>query len=69
MLFRSSKTGYIQRSGGCIVAMMQDRIIVLLGSKNTKTRIEELEYLNRQHINLATNQLLPKIPLDISGLF
>lgn len=64
-----SKTGYINKAGGCIVAMMHDRIYVLLGSKNTKTRIAELEFLKRQHETLARIQTLPKIPLDISYLF
>ncbi len=59
-----SKTGYINKSGGCIVAMIQDKIYVLLGSKNTKTRIAELEYLKRQHTDAARIQLLPKTPLD-----
>lgn len=40
-----SKTGFISKSGGCIVAMVNEKIIVLLGSKNTKTRIPELEQL------------------------
>ena len=44
-----SKTGYIHQSGGC-VAMMLDteqgtRVIVVLGSKNTHTRIPEAEQL------------------------
>jgi len=46
---RVSKTGYIHQSGGCI-AMLVDtdlgpRVIVLLGSKNTHTRIPEAEEL------------------------
>ena len=40
-----SKTGYIHLSGGCIVAKVKDRIVVILGSKNVKTRIPELEKL------------------------
>jgi len=43
--FLVSKTGWITRSGGCIVMMMNtnlgQRIVVLLGSKDTKTRIPE----------------------------
>lgn len=43
--FIISKTGFINRSGGCIVMMLRTvngiRTIVLLGSKNTKTRIPE----------------------------
>lgn len=64
-----SKTGYINKAGGCIVAMVHDKIYVLLGSKNTRTRIAELEYLKRQQETLAKIQTLPKIPLDISYLF
>lgn len=64
-----SKTGYINKAGGCIVAMVHDRIYVLLGSKNTRTRIAELEFLKRQHDTLVKIQTLPKIPLDISYLF
>lgn len=40
-----SKTGYIHVSGGCIVAKVKDRIVVILGSKSVKTRIPELEKL------------------------
>jgi D-alanyl-D-alanine endopeptidase (penicillin-binding protein 7) len=40
-----SKTGYIRASGGCLVMMVDTevgrRILILLGSKNTKTRIPE----------------------------
>ena len=40
-----SKTGYIHAAGGCLVMMMDTeigrRILVLLGSKNTHTRIPE----------------------------
>ena len=43
--FLVSKTGWITRSGGCIVMMVNtnlgQRIVVLLGSKDTKTRIPE----------------------------
>lgn len=42
-----SKTGYIHESGGCVVMLLDtelgQRVIVLLGSKNTRTRIPELE--------------------------
>ncbi len=47
--FIVSKTGYIRASGGCIVMLVQtkigQRIVVLLNSKNTKTRIPEAVYL------------------------
>jgi D-alanyl-D-alanine endopeptidase (penicillin-binding protein 7) len=47
--FLVSKTGWITKSGGCIVMMMDTvngiRTVVLLGSKNTKTRIPEAEML------------------------
>lgn len=44
-----SKTGYIRASGGCIVMMLDTdigrRIVVVLGSKNTHTRIPEAEFI------------------------
>lgn len=48
-----SKTGYIRASGGCIVMLMNTdigkRIVVVLGSKNTKTRIPEAEFLVKRY--------------------
>lgn len=42
-----SKTGYISASGGCIAMLIDtsvgERVIVLLGSKNTQTRINEVK--------------------------
>jgi D-alanyl-D-alanine carboxypeptidase len=47
--FIISKTGYIRASGGCIVMMLDTkigrRIVVLLNSKNTHTRIPEANKL------------------------
>jgi D-alanyl-D-alanine endopeptidase (penicillin-binding protein 7) len=47
--FIISKTGYIRASGGCIVMMLDTdqgrRIVVLLNSKNTHTRIPEADQL------------------------
>ena len=47
--FVVSKTGFINASGGCIVVMMDTevgrRIVVVLGSKNTRTRIPEAEFI------------------------
>ena len=47
--FVVSKTGYIRASGGCIVMMLNtkigQRIVVLLNSKNTHTRIPEAQKL------------------------
>ena len=44
-----SKTGYIGPAGGCIVMLMDTdvgkRIVVILGSKNTRTRIPEAEFI------------------------
>jgi D-alanyl-D-alanine endopeptidase (penicillin-binding protein 7) len=44
-----SKTGYIKAAGGCLVMMLDTevgrRILVLLGSKNTHTRIPEAEII------------------------
>jgi serine-type D-Ala-D-Ala endopeptidase (penicillin-binding protein 7) len=42
-----SKTGYIHLAGGCVVAKVKDKVVVILGSKNTHTRIPELEKLLR----------------------
>ncbi len=45
-----SKTGWIRASGGCIVMLMDtdlgDRIVVVMGSKNTHTRIPEAEFIS-----------------------
>jgi D-alanyl-D-alanine carboxypeptidase len=47
--FVVSKTGFINASGGCVVIMMDTeigrRIVVVLGSKNTRTRIPEAEFI------------------------
>lgn len=47
--FIVSKTGYIKASGGCIVMMLDTdigrRLVVVLGSKNTRTRIPEAEFI------------------------
>jgi len=47
--FIVSKTGYIRASGGCIAMMLDTdigrRIVVVLGSKNTHTRIPEAEFI------------------------
>lgn len=45
-----SKTGWITASGGCIVLLMAtdlgEKIVVVLGSKNTRTRIPEAEFIS-----------------------
>jgi D-alanyl-D-alanine carboxypeptidase len=47
--FIVSKTGWIRASGGCIVMMLDTdvgrRTVVVLGSKNTHTRIPEAEFI------------------------
>lgn len=47
--FIVSKTGFITASGGCIVMMLDTdigrRIVVVLGSKNTRTRIPEAQFI------------------------
>jgi len=47
--FIVSKTGYIRASGGCIVMLLDTdigrRLVVILGSKNTHTRIPEAEFI------------------------
>ena len=49
--FIVSKTGYIRAAGGCIVLLTETnkgkRVVVVLGSKNTHTRIPEVRYLVR----------------------
>jgi serine-type D-Ala-D-Ala endopeptidase (penicillin-binding protein 7) len=51
--FIVSKTGYINASGGCIVMMLDTdigkRIVVVLGSKNTKTRIPEADFIAKNY--------------------
>jgi D-alanyl-D-alanine endopeptidase (penicillin-binding protein 7) len=51
--FIVSKTGFINASGGCIVMMLDtdigQRIIVVLGSKNTKTRIPEADFIAKTY--------------------
>jgi D-alanyl-D-alanine carboxypeptidase len=51
--FIVSKTGYIRASGGCIVMMLNtdvgQRIVVVLGSKNTHTRIPEAEFIAQNY--------------------
>ena len=48
--FIVSKTGYIQAAGGCIVMMLDtqigQRIVVVLNSKTTRTRIPEANRLS-----------------------
>ena len=52
--FIVSKTGFINASGGCIVMMLDTdigrRIVVVLGSKNTRTRIPEAEFIATKEI-------------------
>ena len=47
--FIVSKTGYIKAAGGCIAVMVETeigrRVVVVLGSKNTHTRIPEVEFI------------------------
>lgn len=49
--FIVSKTGWIRASGGCIVMMLKTingvRTVILLGSKNTKTRIPEAYLISK----------------------
>jgi D-alanyl-D-alanine endopeptidase (penicillin-binding protein 7) len=51
--FIVSKTGWIRDSGGCIVMMLKGdqgiRTVILLGSKNTKTRIPEAYMVSKLH--------------------
>jgi D-alanyl-D-alanine carboxypeptidase len=51
--FIVSKTGYIRASGGCIVMLLDTdvgrRLVVVLGSKNTHTRIPEAEFIAKNY--------------------
>ena len=51
--FVVSKTGYIRASGGCIGMMLDTdvgrRIVIVLGSKNTHTRIPEAEFIANEY--------------------
>ena len=51
--FIVSKTGYINASGGCIVMLLDTdvgrRLVVVLGSKNTRTRIPEAEFIAKSY--------------------
>lgn len=51
--FMVSKTGFINRSGGCIVMMLPTphgvRTVILLGSKNTRTRIPEAKLISLRY--------------------
>ena len=51
--FIVSKTGFINAAGGCIVIMLDTevgrRIVVVLGSRNTKTRIPEAEFIAKKY--------------------
>ncbi len=48
-----SKTGFTNPAGGCIVLLLDtvygDRVVVVLGSKNTHTRIPEAEFIADMH--------------------
>jgi len=51
--FIVSKTGYIKAAGGCIAMMLDTevgrRIVIVLGSKNTHTRIPEAEFIAKTY--------------------
>ena len=60
--FIVSKTGWTTPAGGCIVMMLDTevgkRVVVVLGSKNTKTRIPEAEFIatyDYQHTSHVVN--------------
>jgi D-alanyl-D-alanine carboxypeptidase len=48
--FIVSKTGWTKAAGGCIVMYLKteigNRVVIVLGSKNTKTRIPEAEFIS-----------------------
>lgn len=43
-----SKTGWTFPAGGCLMMTINDRIIIVLGSRSTKTRVPEAEQLFHQ---------------------
>lgn len=45
-----SKTGFTNPAGGCIALLMNNRVVIILGSKNTHTRIPEAQLLSRLSI-------------------
>jgi D-alanyl-D-alanine endopeptidase (penicillin-binding protein 7) len=51
--FVVSKTGFINAAGGCIALMVDTdvgrKIVVVLGSKNTRTRIPEAEFIIKNY--------------------
>ena len=51
--FIVSKTGYIRAAGGCIALLTETnkgkRVVIVLGSQNTHTRIPEVRYLVRNY--------------------
>jgi D-alanyl-D-alanine endopeptidase (penicillin-binding protein 7) len=53
-----SKTGFTTAAGGCLVMVMNTewgrKIYILLGSKNNKTRIPDMERLVKEHDNSST---------------
>lgn len=44
-----SKTGFTNPAGGCLVMIVNSRIFILLGSKDARSRIPEMEKLVRQY--------------------
>jgi D-alanyl-D-alanine endopeptidase (penicillin-binding protein 7) len=48
-----SKTGWTNPAGGCIALMRNDRVVIVLGSRNTHTRIPEARYLS----NLGSQEI------------
>lgn len=41
-----SKTGFTSVAGGCIALLMNNRVVIVLGSRNTRTRIPEARQLS-----------------------
>ena len=42
-----SKTGYTTPAGGCIALLMNERVVIVLGSRSTRSRIPEARFLSR----------------------
>lgn len=44
-----SKTGFTNPAGGCMVLIVKNKVFILLGSKNTRTRVPDMEKLIKEN--------------------
>lgn len=45
-----SKTGFTNPAGGCLIMILKEKIYILLGSRNVKTRIPDMEKLVKEQM-------------------